>query len=241
VIVCIGGSGTNDGGAGMAQALGFRLLDASGEDLPPGGAALASLARIDASGRAPELEGVSFVVASDVDNPLTGPAGATAVYGPQKGLRADDVPVLDAALGRLAEVARRDLGVDLAARPGSGAAGGVGFGMMAFLGAEVQSGIDVVMEATRFDDRLVGAGAVVTGEGKFDHQSFRGKTVGAVLESAGRHGVPAAIVAGLAETDAGEVPVLTLIEVGGKHRAFEEAAEVAAEAAARLAERGDWR
>ncbi|HEY7280001.1 MAG TPA: glycerate kinase [Actinomycetota bacterium] len=240
VIVCIGGSGTNDGGAGMAQALGFRLLDASGDELPPGGAALASLDRVDPQGRARELEGVAFVVAIDVDNPLTGPAGASAVYGPQKGLRAKDVPVLDGALRRLADVVRRDLGVDAAERPGAGAAGGVGFGMMAFLGADVRPGIDVVMDATRFDDRLAGAGAVLTGEGKFDHQSFRGKTVGAVLEAAARHGVPAAVVAGRAEADAGEVPVLTLIDVGGKLRAFEDAAEVVSEAAARLAARGDW-
>jgi glycerate kinase len=241
VIVCIGGSGTNDGGAGMAQALGFRLLDAGDRDLPPGGAALASLERIDASGRARELDGVAFVVAIDVDNPLTGPSGASAVYGPQKGLRAGDVPVLDAALSRLAEVVRRDLGVDAAARPGAGAAGGVGFGMMAFLGAAVRPGIDVVMEATRFEERIEGAGAVVTGEGKFDHQSFRGKTVGAVLETAANHGVPAAIVAGRAETDAGEVPVLTLIGVGGKARAFDDAAGVVEEAAAALAARSDWR
>jgi glycerate 2-kinase len=241
VIVCIGGSGTNDGGGGMAQALGFRLLDASGADLPPGGAALASLDRIDGARRAPELDGVAFVVAIDVDNPLTGPAGASVVYGPQKGLRPRDVPVLDAALARLAEVVRRDLGVDAAERPGAGAAGGVGFGMMAFLGAAVRPGIDVVMEATRFEDRLAGAGAVVTGEGKFDHQSFRGKTVGAVLEAAVRNGVPAAVVAGRAETDAGEVPVLTLVDVGGKARAFDDAAGVVEEAAAELAARSDWR
>ncbi len=241
VIVCIGGSGTNDGGAGMAQALGFRLLDASGADLPPGGASLASLDRIDASPRAPELDGVAFVVAIDVDNPLTGPAGASAVYGPQKGLRARDVPVLDAALAHLAEVVRRDLGVDAADRPGAGAAGGVGFGMMAFLEAAVRPGIDVVMEATRFDARLAGAGAVVTGEGKFDHQSFRGKTVGAVLEAAERHGVPAAVVAGRSEMEAGEVPVVTLVDVGGKARAFDDPAGVVEEAAAALAARRDWR
>ncbi|HXJ63928.1 MAG TPA: glycerate kinase [Actinomycetota bacterium] len=241
VVVCIGGSGTNDGGAGMAQALGFRLLDRDDLDLARGGAALASLDRIEPGGRARELDGVGFVAAIDVDNPLTGPSGASAVYGPQKGLRAEDVPLLDAALARLAEVVRRDLGVDAAERPGAGAAGGVGFGLMAFLGAEVRSGIDVVMQATRFDERLSNADAVVTGEGKFDHQSFRGKTVGAVLEAARARRVPAAVVAGRAEAEAGGAPVLSLIEVGGQRRAFDDAAGVVAEAAAQLAARSDWR
>jgi glycerate 2-kinase len=240
MVVCLGGSGTNDAGAGMAQALGFRLLDANGVELPPGGAALASLDRIDAANRAPELHGVEFVAASDVDNPLTGPTGASAVYGPQKGATPADVRALDAALARLAEVARRDLGVDAGATPGAGAAGGLGFGLMAFLGAAVRSGIDVVMEATRFDERLARAGAVLTGEGKFDAQSFRGKTVGAVVAAARRRGLPAAIVAGMAEADAEGVPLLTLVEVGGKRRAFDDAAGVAAEAAALLAGRDDW-
>jgi glycerate kinase len=184
---------------------------------------------------------VRFVVASDVDNPLTGPSGASAVYGPQKGAAPEDIRALDSALAHLAEVVRRDLGVDAASRPGAGAAGGLGFGLMAFLGAEVRSGIDVVMEATRFDERLTGAGAVVTGEGKFDRQSFRGKTVGAVLEAARRRGVPAAIVAGRVETNAGEVPVLSLLEVGGQRRAFGDAAAVVEEAVAMLASRTDWR
>ncbi len=240
VVVCLGGSGTNDGGAGMAQALGFRLLDAAGHELEPGGAAMAGLERIDASATAGELGGVRFVVASDVDNPLTGPHGASAVYGPQKGARPDDVRLLDAALGRLADVVRRDLGRDAADRPGAGAAGGLGYGLMAFLEAEVRSGIDVVMEATRFDERLAAADVVVTGEGKFDEQSFRGKTVGAVLEAARRHGLAAAVVAGVADADAGDVPVLSLIEVAGRRRAFDDAAGALAEAAGRLAARDDW-
>jgi glycerate kinase len=241
VVVCIGGSGTNDGGAGMAQALGFRLLDAGGGEVEPGGAALASLDRIDAADTAPDLEGVRFVVASDVDNPLTGPAGASAVYGPQKGARPEDVELLDGALRRLADVVRRDLGVDAADMPGAGAAGGLGFGLMAFLGAEVRPGIDVVMEATRFAERLANAGAVVTGEGKFDEQSFRGKTVGAVLDAARRRGLPAAVVAGRVDSQApAGVPVLSLVDVGGIRRAFDDAPAVLEEAAVRLAASDDW-
>jgi glycerate kinase len=240
VVVCLGGSGTNDGGAGMAQALGFRLLDARGGEVEPGGAALATLERIDPAGKAVDLEGVSFVAASDVDNPLTGGSGASAVYGPQKGATPEDVTLLDDALAHLAEVVRRDLGADVADRPGAGAAGGLGFGLMAFLGAEMRSGIDVVMEATRFEERLAGAGAVVTGEGKFDEQSFRGKTVGAVLELARARGIPAAVVAGRADADAGDSPVVSLVEVGGTRRAFGDAPAVIEEAAARLAGRDDW-
>jgi len=224
----------------MAQALGARLLDANGNDLPPGGAALARLARIDVSGMDARLARTAVRVASDVTNPLSGPEGASAVYGPQKGATPEDVTLLDDALAHLAEVVRRDLRVDAADRAGAGAAGGLGFGLMAFLGAEVRAGIDVVMEATRFEERLSQAGAVVTGEGKFDEQSFRGKTVGAVLEMARGRGIPAAVVAGRADADAGDTPVLSLIEVGGTRRAFDDAEAVMEEAAARLAGRADW-
>jgi glycerate kinase len=162
------------------------------------------------------------------------------VYGPQKGARPRDVEQLDGALEHLSEIARRDLGVDAAGRHGAGAAGGLGFGLMAFLGADVRPGIDVVMEATRFEERLAGAGAVVTGEGKFDQQSFRGKTVGAVLDAARAHGLPVAVVAGKVDADAGEAPVLSLVEVGGARRAFDDTPAVVEEAAAQLAARDDW-
>ncbi len=240
VIVCIGGSATNDGGAGVAQALGFRLLDADGRDLDPGGGALGRLERIDASGASPDVAGVRFVVASDVDNPLTGPAGAAVVYGPQKGASPEDVGRLDAALERLAVVVRRDLGADVADRSGAGAAGGLGFGLMAFLGAELRPGIEVVMEAVGFDERLERADAAVTGEGKFDRQSFHGKTVGGVLEAAARRHRPVAVVCGSAEATTSDVPVVSLVEMVGRHRAFHDAAAAAGEAAAMLAGRGDW-
>jgi len=237
VMVCIGGSATNDGGAGMAQALGVRLLDAGGRDLESGGAALARLERIDPSGLVPEVGGVLFVVASDVDNPLTGPEGATAVYGPQKGCSPRDVRTLDAALARYAEVIRRDLGVDVAGRPGAGAAGGLGAGLMAFLNAELRPGIEVVMEAVRFDERLSESDAVVTGEGKFDAQSMHGKTVGGVVARSRTAGRPAAIVCGQAEPGVvvEGVPVVSLVEATGRDRAYSDARTALRQAVAGLA------
>jgi glycerate 2-kinase len=238
VIVCIGGSATNDGGAGMARALGVWFLDAAGRELEPGGAALARLDRVDASGLAPEVRGVRVVVASDVDNPLTGPQGASTVYGPQKGASPDDVRTLDAALVRYGEVLARDLGADVAGRPGAGAAGGLGAGLMAFLGAELRPGIEVVMEAVRFDERLASSDAVVTGEGKLDRQSLRGKTVGGVVERARPRGVPVGVVCGQAEVGIDGVRVVTLVEIAGPERALSDAAAAAEQAAAELA--GGW-
>ncbi|MGQ0668933.1 MAG: glycerate kinase family protein, partial [Actinomycetota bacterium] len=147
VLVCIGGSATNDGGAGMAQALGARLLDAWGEQVRPGGAALLDLATIDVTALHPSLGGVRFDVACDVDNPLTGPHGASAVYGPQKGASPSDVDLLDRALAHYAAVIHRDLGIDVRGTPGAGAAGGLGAGLIAFLGAHLRPGVDVVMDA----------------------------------------------------------------------------------------------
>jgi len=240
VVVCIGGSATNDGGAGAAQALGVRLLDAAGQDLEPGGAALARLDRVDVSGLAPEVAGVRFVVASDVDNPLTGPYGASAVYGPQKGCSPQDVRTLDAALARYAEILRRDLGVDVAVRPGAGAAGGLGAGLMAFLKAELRPGIEVVMEAVRFDERLSESHAVLTGEGRFDAQSMHGKTVGGVVTRARRVGRPVAVVCGQAEpgVEVEGVPVVSLMEAAGADRAFSDTRIALREAVAGLA--GRW-
>jgi glycerate kinase len=236
IVVCIGGSATTDGGAGMAQALGARLLDSSGRDIGPGGAALLELDRIDASGLLPEARGCRFLVASDVDNPLLGPQGAAAVYGPQKGASADDVAMLDRALGRYAEVLRRDLGVDVAESPGAGAAGGLGAGLMAFLGAELSPGIDVVMEAVRFADRLVGAAAVFTGEGKLDEQSLRGKVVAGVRRAADEAGVPVLVVCGQATIRPDGVRVASLAETFGMDRAMRDTREALEELVADLAE-----
>jgi glycerate 2-kinase len=199
LVLGIGGSATTDGGAGMAAALGARFLDADGAELPPGGAALLRLARIDTSGLDPRLGETRVTVASDVDNPLVGPEGAAAVYGPQKGAGPDDVLLLDSALRRYARVLADDLGLDLAATPGAGAAGGLGAGAIAFLGAELRPGIELVLELIGFDRAVAGADLVVTGEGKLDAQSLRGKAPVGVARAAAAHGVPVVVLAGAVE------------------------------------------
>ncbi|MER7129050.1 glycerate kinase [Streptosporangium saharense] len=188
IVLGLGGSACTDGGAGMAQALGVRLLDAAGNDLPPGGAALRDLRAIDTSGRP---RGFEVVVASDVDNPLLGPYGAAAVYGPQKGATPEDVAVLETGLARLAVHAP-----GLAGRPGSGAAGGVGFGALAFLDAEIRPGIGYLLDLVDFDRHVRGARLVITGEGSIDEQTLRGKAPMGVATAAARHGVPVVAVCG---------------------------------------------
>ncbi len=192
VVVGLGGSATNDGGAGAMQALGVRFLDAQGAPLPTplAGADLARLARIDATGLAfpPDVE---VVIASDVTNPLLGPTGASHVYGPQKGADAATVAALDAALAHYARVIYRDLGVDVADLPGAGAAGGLGAGLMAFLGARMHSGIDLVLDTVRFDEHLRHADWVLTGEGRIDAQTLHGKTIAGVLRRCRAASVPA--------------------------------------------------
>ena len=175
IIAGIGGSATNDGGAGMGQALGYRLLDESGGDLPAGGAALARLARIDAAAVDPAWRDIRVSVACDVTNPLTGPEGATRVYGPQKGADESMMAELDAALAHFARVVERDLGRQVADLPGAGAAGGAGAGLVAFLGAELVRGAPLVVEASGLDAALQGAVAVFTGEGRLDAQTAYGK------------------------------------------------------------------
>ncbi len=202
VLVCIGGSATNDGGAGMAKALGVRLLDARGFEIRPGGAALLDLARIDLTELDPSVRRVDFVVASDVDNPLVGPVGASFVYGPQKGATDEDVAVLDSALRHFAAVVYRDLGVDLRDVPGAGAAGGLGAGLIAFLGAKLRPGVDVVMDAVGLRERMEGAGVVVTGEGRFDEQSLHGKVPDGLLRVGGEFRVPVVILCGERRIDA---------------------------------------
>lgn len=193
VILGIGGSATNDGGAGMAQALGYRLLDENGDDLPPGGAALARLARIDTTHRDSRLDSVQLRVACDVSNPLCGPTGASAVYGPQKGATPEMVAELDAALAHYAAVVRRDLGVDVARVPGAGAAGGLGAGLLAFTRAELIPGARVVFDALDFDRIVAEADLVFTAEGRLDFQTAFGKAPGAVAAAA--HAVGARTIA----------------------------------------------
>lgn len=196
IIIGMGGSATNDGGAGMAQALGVRLLDAGGSELGRGGAALAGLARIDTSGIDRRLRGVAVVAATDVQNPLCGPTGASAVYGPQKGAEPQAVDELDRALRNYAAVIRRDVGVDVESLPGAGAAGGLGAGLAAFLGAEIRSGIEIIADVVRLRERLAGADAMLTGEGRLDGQTGFGKTVAGALATADEAGVPVIVVPG---------------------------------------------
>ncbi|MEX2245323.1 MAG: glycerate kinase [Dehalococcoidia bacterium] len=188
LIVGVGGSATVDGGAGAMQALGARLLDPSGADLAPGGAALARLDRIDISGRDPRLAGATMIVASDVTNVLYGPEGAAAVFGPQKGATPDAVRALDAALRRFASVVRRDLGADVAWVPGSGAAGGLGAGLVALARASIEPGFPLVANAARLEERIAAADVVITGEGRLDAQTAYGKSAFGVARLARAQG-----------------------------------------------------
>ncbi len=206
VIIGLGGSATNDGGSGMARALGIRLLDAAGAELPPGGAALARLDRIDAGSKDPRLAGLVVLGATDVRNPLCGPQGASAVFGPQKGATPADVAELDAALARFARIVQRDLGAGIGDVPGAGAAGGLGAGLVAFLGAELRSGFALVAEAAQLEERIARATLVITGEGRLDGQSGFGKTTAGVARLAARHGVPCVALCGGLE--AGWEPLL---------------------------------
>ncbi|WNM36499.1 glycerate kinase [Streptomyces sp. Li-HN-5-11] len=186
IVFGVGGSATTDGGAGMLSALGARFLDADGEPIAPGGSGLAELARADLSGLDPRLASVDFVLASDVDNPLTGPKGAPAVYGPQKGATPDDVETLDAALAHYATVLEGAIGpraAEYAASPGAGAAGGIGYGAL-ILGARFRAGIEVMLDVLGFAPALERASLVITGEGSLDEQTLHGKAPAGVAAAA---------------------------------------------------------
>ena len=196
IVLGVGGSASTDGGAGMAQALGARLLDASGAELPRGGRALTSLHSLDVAGLRQTIGGARIVVASDVDNPLLGQRGAAAVFGPQKGASPDDVRRLDEGLARWARLVTDAVGRDYTDQPGAGAAGGTGFAALALFNAELRPGIELILDMFRFPDTVVGADLVVTGEGSLDEQSLAGKApIGVARASAGA-GVPVVVVAG---------------------------------------------
>jgi glycerate 2-kinase len=196
-VLGVGGSSSTDGGAGLVVGLGGRVLDADGEPVPLGGAGLEHAASLDLTALRRRLEGVTVTVASDVDNPLLGPRGAAAVYGPQKGATPDDVRRLDAALGRWADLVAAETGRDLRDSPGAGAAGGTGFAAIAVLGAELRPGIETMLELAGFDERVAGADLVVTGEGSLDAQSLHGKAPVGVASAAARHGVGVVAVCGV--------------------------------------------
>jgi len=196
IVIGIGGSATNDGGTGMARALGARFYDAAGRELPEGGAALSRLASIDLSGFDPRIAETDITVACDVDNPLCGPRGASAVYGPQKGATPAMVAELDAALGVFATVAQRATGRDVADLPGAGAAGGLGAGLMFFCGAKLRPGVEIVLETTGFAALAAKADLVLTGEGRTDFQTAFGKAPVGVAKVAKQYGVPVVCLSG---------------------------------------------
>lgn len=201
LVIGIGGSATNDGGMGMAQALGVRFLDSQGKELGHGGGELARLAAIDMSGLDPRLADVEIEVACDVDNPLTGPTGASHIYGPQKGATPEMVAQLDKALANYAAVIRKDLEKDVEHVPGAGAAGGLGAGLMALLNGKLVSGIQLVLRVLKFEEQVQGAALVFTGEGKFDAQSAFGKVPVGVGRICRTLGVPVIVLAGTVTLD----------------------------------------
>jgi glycerate 2-kinase len=196
LVLGVGGSASTDGGAGLLQALGARVLDVHGDPVRPGGAGLDEVAALDLTALDPAWRDVAVVLAADVDNPLTGPEGAAAVYGPQKGASPDEVARLDAGLRRWADAVAAAVGQDRSQVPGAGAAGGVGFAALAVLGARMRPGIDVVLELTGLESLLAGADLVITGEGSLDAQSLAGKAPVGVARAAARHGVRVVAVAG---------------------------------------------
>lgn len=242
IIVGIGGTATVDGGTGLARALGVRFYDGAGHELAPGGGSLTSLERIDPSRLDSRLAGVKLVVASDVDAPLCGPDGAAYVFAPQKGANAAQVETLDRGLRRLAERLAADLKADVAALPGAGAAGGTGAMLMA-LGADLRRGIDVMLEAASFRDRLDGASLVIAGEGRVDPTTLAGKAPSGVAAFAAAAGVPCVMLAGESDlTEPGPFArILTLYELyqGDRDKAMRAAAEGLASLAKALIR--EWR
>lgn len=205
IIIGIGGSATNDGGAGMVQALGARLSDANGKEIAPGGAGLISLNSIDISGLDPRLAACTLRVACDVTNPLTGELGASRVFGPQKGASEAMIVELDRHLAHYADVIKKSLRIDVLNVPGSGAAGGMGAALMAFLGAELGSGIEIVTQALNLEEHIHDCSLVITGEGRIDSQSIHGKVPVGVAKVAKKYHKPVIGIAGCLTTDVGVV------------------------------------
>jgi glycerate 2-kinase len=202
LLLGLGGSATNDGGAGMAQALGAKLLDIRGNELPPGGEALLLLHHIDIAGLDPRLKSIEITVACDVDNVLCGPSGASFVYGPQKGASAEDARLLDNALDHYADVIKQDLARNVRDNPGAGAAGGLGAGLLAFTNARMKPGIELVLDTLHFDALLDDARLVITGEGYLDSQTLRGKAPLGVAQRAAKKNVACIAIGGDIDSNA---------------------------------------
>ena len=232
LLLGLGGSCTNDGGCGCAAALGTRFFDADGNPFVPVGGTLARIARIDNREAEKLLDGVTLTLMSDVDNPLCGVRGAAHVFGPQKGADAAMVERLDAGLAHLASVIERDLGVRVADIPGAGAAGGMGAGCMAFLGARMRSGIEAVLDLVDFDAQIDSADLVITGEGRIDSQSVHGKVISGIARRTQRRGVPLVAIVGSIAPDAQEAYALGVTAMFGIDRTAKAFTEYAAESAA---------
>ncbi|GAA2097667.1 glycerate kinase [Brevibacterium salitolerans] len=249
IVLGVGGSSSTDGGAGMLTALGARFLTADGEPVAPGGGGLQQLSRADLSGMDPRLAAAEVVLASDVDNPLLGPRGAAAVYGPQKGAAPEDVARLDAALARFSATLQETTGADrqavirAAETPGAGAAGGTGFGALVGLSARLMPGAEYIMELVGFDAELARADLVVTGEGRFDRQTLSGKGPGEVIARAAARGLPVWVVCGASELEAsalqgtGVAGMVEMREFAPVETCLREPERVLAEAAGALAGR----
>ena len=199
IYIGVGGSATNDGGVGMAQALGYSFLDRNGKEVGFGGGELEKIEKIDSSGADPRLKKKKIVVMSDVVNPLCGKSGAAAIYGPQKGASPKQVEELDRGLKHLANLIREQMGINLEELPGAGAAGGLGAGLVAFAGAEIRSGIKTVLELANFREKLDWADLVITGEGKIDSQSVLGKVISGISQMAKEKNIPVIAVSGAIE------------------------------------------
>ena len=201
MIIGIGGSATNDGGAGMVQALGTKLLDKDGEEIGFGGGELKKIVKIDISCMDKRLSDIKVLVASDVNNPLCGPQGASRIYGPQKGATPEIIEELDESLAYFAELIKRDLHKDIKDIPGAGAAGGLGASLIAFLNAEFRPGIEIMIEAVKLEQAIKDADLVITGEGKIDSQTIYGKAPIGVAKIAKKHNIPVVAVAAIIEED----------------------------------------
>lgn len=232
ILLGLGGSCTNDGGCGCAAAVGTKFLDADGRAFVPVGGTLDAVARIDNSAAEALLRGVRVTLMSDVTNPLCGPLGAAHVFGPQKGADPAAVERLDANLAHLAQVIVRDLGASVADMPGAGAAGGMGAGCAAFLGAELRSGIEAVLDTVDFDGALAGADLVITGEGRIDSQSVRGKVISGIAKRTRPAGVPLVAIVGSIAPDAAAAYDLGVTAIFGIDRTAKAFTEYAAESAA---------
>lgn len=232
ILLGLGGSCTNDGGCGCAAALGTKFFDAEGNSFVPAGGTLQRVARIDNAEAERLLRGITLTLMSDVDNPLCGARGAAHVFGPQKGADKAMAERLDAGLRALDRVIERELGLSVAAVPGAGAAGGMGAGCMAFLGARMRSGIEAVLDTVGFDARLRGAELVITGEGRIDSQSVHGKVISGVAKRTRPMGVPLVAIAGSIAEDAAEAYALGVTAMFGIDRTAEAFADYAGESGA---------